>query len=102
MKHTPNAQPNPSLQAIAHRRVKAKMGWYFHALIFLCVNSALVSLAIFQGKHWFAFPFAGWGLGLLIHGLIVWKKTSSIHHQLYQRMMKKECDALANKPLSEI
>lgn len=59
------------IERLAQRRAARKMGWYIHALIFLVVNTGLALLSSFTGRHWAIFPAFGWGLGLLIHGLVV-------------------------------
>lgn len=56
----------------ARRRAGARMGWYVHATVFLAVNAVLAALSLSAGRHWAVYPAMGWGLGLLIHGLVVW------------------------------
>ncbi len=55
---------------LARKRVSRKLGWYIHAFVFVTVNLGLAALAEFSGRHGVAFPSLGWGLGLLIHGLV--------------------------------
>jgi hypothetical protein len=59
------------IERLAHRRAARKMGWYIHALVYIAVNIGLALLSSFSGRHWAVFPALGWGLGLLIHGLVV-------------------------------
>ncbi len=54
------------------RRAGARMGWYLHALVYLAVNIVLAALSLSSDRHWAIYPALGWGLGLLIHGLVVW------------------------------
>ena len=54
------------------RRAGARMGWYLHALVYLAVNIILAALSLSSDRHWAIYPALGWGLGLLIHGLVVW------------------------------
>ena len=66
---------NPTLSDIekrARRRAGAKMGWYIHAFVYVVVNLGLVGLAASRGHTWAVYPLMGWGLGLLIHGAVVW------------------------------
>ena len=56
---------------LARKRVSRKLGWYIHAFVFVTVNLGLAALAAFSGRHGVAFPSLGWGLGLLIHGQVV-------------------------------
>lgn len=63
---------NPDIEQLAHKRASAKLGWMLHAGIYLIVNAFLVALSLWHGKAWAAFPLLGWGLGLAIHGIVVW------------------------------
>lgn len=82
------------IERIAVRRVKAKMGWFFHAAIYAVVNLFLICASLIQGRHWHWFPLLGWGLGLAIHGAVVWFKSSITGHQMRERMIAKERAAL--------
>jgi hypothetical protein len=60
------------LDRLARRRVGARMGWRVHALVFALVNLGLLASHLLGGApRWQAWPLAGWGLGLAIHGLLV-------------------------------
>ena len=64
--------PSDPLEARARRRVSLKIGWFTHALVYVCVNLGLMLLnSQLPGPRWHMFPLAGWGLGLAIHGLVV-------------------------------
>lgn len=56
----------------ARRRAGARMGWYLHALVYLAVNILLATISLSSDRHWAIYPALGWGLGLLIHGLVIW------------------------------
>ena len=64
----------------ARRRVRMLRGWYIHATIYACVIGGLWIVYAFTGQparfHWPLPPTLGWGLGLAIHGLVVWLGTS--------------------------
>jgi hypothetical protein len=60
------------IDRIAHKRANAKFGWFIHAAVYLLVSAFLMTLSAWQGRHWAVLPSLGWGLGLLIHGLVVW------------------------------
>jgi hypothetical protein len=67
----PGAPTDAELRRIAKRRVDMKMGFYVHALVFVCVNTGLYLLNQFTGDvRWHQLPLWGWGLGLAIHGLV--------------------------------
>lgn len=80
------------LDRLARRRAGARMGWYVHALVFLAVNAALATLSLSSGRHWAIYPALGWGLGLLIHGLVVWVVLGG--GGLQQRLVAQERERL--------
>ena len=84
------------LDALARRRAGAKMGWYMHAAIYLCVNAALLGLAWSQGRHWALYPALGWGVGLLAHGLAVWVLMPG--GGVMRRLVERERAQLARGP----
>ena len=63
------------LEAIARRRAGAKLGWYIHAGVYIAVNIGLATLSAMSGRHWAIFPALGWGLGLAVHGIVVFVVT---------------------------
>jgi hypothetical protein len=93
-----------SLEQRAHRRVKLKMGFYIHALVFVLVNAGLFLLANvlefprWNSRHpvpWNVFPFWGWGIGLAIHGIVTFIALQG--DGVRQRMLEREIDALKRK-----
>ena len=76
----------------ARKRAGAKLGWYIHATVYLCVNLMLLGLSVLGGRHWVAFPLLGWGLALAIHGLVVFLSTGG--GGLQQRMVQRERERL--------
>lgn len=89
--NTPPAK-HDNLERLARRRAGARMGWYVHALVFLAVNAVLATLSLSSGRHWAIYPALGWGLGLLIHGLVVWLVLGG--GGLQQRLVAQERDRL--------
>ena len=83
----PTASLPAELERQARRRAGAKLGWYIHALVYISVNLMLALLSAMSGKHWAVFPAMGWGLGLAIHGLVVFFVTggAGMHERLVQR-----------------
>ena len=71
MTHATDSTLSP-LERAARRRVQAKLGWYVHALVYVCVNAGLALVAWQSGRHWAMYPLLGWGLGLALHGAAVW------------------------------
>ena len=79
-------------ERLARKHAGAKMGWYVHALVFVYVNAGLALISLNSGRPWFIFPLAGWGLGLAIHGLMVWLVTGGAG--LHERLLQAERDKL--------
>ena len=73
-----------ALERLARRRAGAKMGWFIHALVYVCVNAGLALIAWHTGRPWHLYPLAGWGLGLAIHGLAVLLGGSGLREHLVQ------------------
>ena len=72
---TDPASDEPDIYTQARRRAGAKMGWIIHALVYLAVNGGLALLSflsIHGARHGAAATALGWGLGLLVHGLVVY------------------------------
>jgi hypothetical protein len=88
-------QANPStrdVEKLARRRAGAKMGWYTHALVYVLVNLGLVALSASRGHTWAIYPLMGWGLGLLIHGAVIWFIAPG--GSFYDRLVERERRAL--------
>lgn len=88
---------NPTLSAdlerLARKRANAKMGWFTHALVYAAVNVGLALMSGFNGHSWAVFPAMGWGLGLLIHGAVVFLGGAGT--PLRQRLLDRERAQLA-------
>ena len=63
------------VRAKALRRVRAKVGFYWHFLCFALVNAALVAinLSYTPERLWFVWPLAGWGAALVLHAFAVFQ-----------------------------
>lgn len=89
----------------ARRRVRMLQGWYIHALVYACVIGVLwlIYLSTGQGSR-FAWPLPatlGWGLGLAIHGLVVWLGASRRARDWEARKIAEYLDADAQSPPRE-
>lgn len=79
----------------ARRRVRRLRGWYIHALIYACVIGGawlLFALHPSFGRMGWPRPLPatlGWGLGLAIHGLVVWTGTSLRGRQWESRKIEE-------------
>ena len=83
---------NDPLERRARRRAGAKMGWYIHATVYVLVNLFLVILASSRVQDWAMYPLLGWGLGLLIHGAVVFFVAPG--GNLYDRLLDRERKSL--------
>ena len=77
-----------NLERQARRRAGAKMGWYIHAGVYIAVNLVLATLSAMSGRHWAIYPALGWGLGLAIHGVVVFLATGGAG--LHERLVAQE------------
>jgi hypothetical protein len=90
--HANTALPDTRLEQLARKRAGAKLGWYIHAAVYLLVNLLLVALSVSSGRHWAVFPLLGWGLGLAVHGAVVFLLTGGAG--LHERLVQQERERL--------
>jgi len=83
------------IERIARRRAGAKMGWYIHAGVFLAVNLLLAAISTANGNAWFIYPALGWGLGLAIHGVVVFFAGGG--SRLHANLVARERERLAQQ-----
>ncbi len=93
--YTPAPSLSPDLERLASRRAQAKLGFYTHAVIYAVVMTGLGLLAFSQGKAWAFWPAAGWGFGLLMHGLGVFGFGPG--SALRERMTEREREHLRQR-----
>ncbi|PJI98549.1 2TM domain-containing protein [Acidovorax sp. 69] len=86
---------NDPIEHLARKRAGAKLGWYMHAGVYLLVNLLLVTLSATSGRHWAVFPAVGWGIGLAVHGLVVFFLAGGT--DLHERMVQAERDRIAQQ-----
>ena len=77
----PPEMSEEEVYALARKRVKEKKDFYNHVAIYAVINVLLVIIWAFTGRGypWFVWPLAGWGVGLIFHGLdvFIFHKQSS-------------------------
>lgn len=83
---------SPQLERTARRRAGMKLGWYIHAGVYLAVNLLLAALSAASGRSWAIFPALGWGLGLAIHGVVVFLVAGGT---VYENLLDRERRQLA-------
>lgn len=86
--------PPDAMERLARKRAGMRLGWLIHAFVFICVNLMLAGISYASGRHWAHYPFLGWGLGLAIHGAVVWLSMTGTG--LYQHLLERERDQLQN------
>jgi len=92
---TNNTPMSPEeIDRLARKRAGAKLGWYFHAAVYVIVNLSVFAMSqyAFGNRSWSVFPLLGWGLGLALHGLSVWLIGAG--GELRERMVQKERERL--------
>ena len=81
------------IEQLARRRAGAKMGWYIHASVYIAVNLLLAVLSMSNSPHSAVYPAFAWGLGLAIHGFVVFLTTGG--GGLHERLVQQERDRLS-------
>lgn len=76
------------IERIARRAARARLGWYIHGSVYLAVMTLLAGLSAMGGRAWAVYPAMGWGLGLAIHGLVVFFLTDG--RGAYERLVDRE------------
>jgi len=84
------------IEARARRRVRRKMAFYTHALVYVLVNLGLFAISAASGTgRWPMFALLGWGFALAIHGIVTF---TGLHGQgVRERMLAKEIERLRKK-----
>ncbi len=89
----------------AERRVKAKLGFYWHLASYVLVNGLLIMIYLVTGPipgfyvyPWFVWSMFGWGIGLLFHfvGVFVFSNVSSEDNK--RRMIEEEMRRMGAYP----
>ena len=59
-----STSPSDTFDQLARRAARRKLGWYVHALAYVCVNLALLAISFSHGRHWALLPLFGRGIAL--------------------------------------
>jgi hypothetical protein len=74
------------LERTARRRAGMKMGWFIHAAVYIAVNAMLAAFSAMSDRSWAIYPALGWGLGLAIHGIVVYLLAGgTVYEDLVER-----------------
>jgi hypothetical protein len=78
----------------AKERAESKIQFYIHLVVFLVVNCILlvINLKTSPDSLWFLWPFFGWGIGVVLHGLKVLDvfNFSKVKKQMIEKEIAKE------------
>jgi hypothetical protein len=69
-------ETDDELREKALKRIKDKRDFAGHVVTYVVINALIVGVWAFAaggGFFWPMFPMAGWGIGLLFHGLEVYR-----------------------------
>ena len=81
------------IERLARKRAGAKLGWYLHSSVYVLVNLLLITLSAASGRHWAVYPALGWGVGLAVHGVVVFLLGSG--SGWHEHMVQKEREQIA-------
>lgn len=92
--HSTTPMSPEEIERLARKRAGAKLGWYFHAAVYVVVNLFVFAMShyAFGSRSWSVFPLLGWGLGLALHGASVWLLGAG--GELRERMVQTERERL--------
>jgi hypothetical protein len=78
------------LERLARRRAGMKMGWFIHAAVYVAVNLMLAAFSAMSERSWAVYPAMGWGLGLAIHGIVVYLLAGgTVYEDLVERERRR-------------
>ena len=94
-----NNDPQTEAYRQAERRVKAKLGFYWHLASYAIVNGFLVTIYLMTSwasgefyYFWPVWPMAGWGIGLFFNFLAVFVFPDTPASR--QKMIEKELETM--------
>ena len=77
----------------ATRAVNVRLRLYIHLTAFILVNALLVAINLAASPQylWFFWPLLGWGLGILLHVLLIvgLSKGAEIKSRMIERELSK-------------
>jgi len=76
----------------AKRRVEDLKGFYANLIAYCCIIPFLIyiNLAYVPEFHWFWFPVAGWGMGLLLHTMSIFGYGARWEERQIRKLLSKE------------
>ena len=79
------------LLRVARRRAGRKFGFYVHLAVYVAVNALLFAINRQTAPEfsWYAFPLGGWGIGVCIHGFVVFLSNSGLRERMIDDELRK-------------
>jgi hypothetical protein len=73
MDSTQKAQIEQEIRVQIVRRMRARLGFIWHAVVFFMANITMIfiNLRFSPDTWWFVWPLGGWGAGLILHAFAV-------------------------------
>lgn len=75
----------------AERRAHAKLGFRSHLVTYVIVNLGLAVINLGTSPHylWFLWAAAGWGIGLIAHGVAVYLDDPNLREQMIAKELER-------------
>ena len=89
--HPPTSTGISHEEMLAFNHVRKLKGFYIHLAKYVLIIPALFALNIWQdiGYFWAVYPALGWGLGLLLHAVVVFDRFSPFGADWKKRQVEK-------------
>jgi hypothetical protein len=74
----------------AKKNVEIKISFFIHLVIYILVNGLLIIINLKTKPDilWFKWPLIGWGIGLIMHGIVAFVSLGLSN--VKERMIEKE------------
>ena len=78
----------------ARRRVHEIRAFYLHLAIFIAVNIILhvINVVTSPSAYWAFWPLFGWGIGLLVHGVVTYRWMPFLGREWEERKIRELMD----------
>ena len=79
-----------ALRRKAERRADAKLAFRGHLIAYVVINAGLVAINLLTSPDhlWFYWPMAGWGIGLIAHGVATYSQ-GDVREDLIEAEMQR-------------